>query len=484
MDSPPRAAALCAILATTGLGACVAGSPQPSPRPNILWIIAEDLGPELGSYGHPAAYTPRLDHLAETGVRYTRAYTVAPVCSVSRSAFMTGMHAIAIGAHNHRSHREPGANPLPAGVRILPHWLKDAGYYTVNVDASEPGIPGSAKDDFNFSVPGERWDSSRWADLVDHQPFYAQVNLGTTHRMGRRPDIPSRISRPTDPAQVQIPPYYPDQEVTRRDWAHYLDAVQEMDGQVGTILDRLDADGLADTTIVVFIGDHGQTMLRGKQWAYDSGLHIPMIIRWPSAIPAPEGAAPGRVDDRLLSALDLTATTLWAAGVEIPEGMHGRPFLGPDAGRNQYVFASRDRCDAAVMRIRSVRSDRYRYTRNFMPEKPFTTPNLYKETMYPVLGLMKEMHARGELTPSQAVLMAPRRPDEELYDLEQDPWEIHNLAESTDPEHQRVKAELAGVLDRWIEAMDDRGRTPEPAELVEEIRRKDEAFWAQWEPLT
>jgi arylsulfatase A-like enzyme len=478
---PPLAPAVLAAATVLGLVSCTA-SEEPPPRPNILWIIAEDLGPELGSYGHPAVHSPRLDRLATEGVRYTRAYTVAPVCSVSRSSFMTGMHAIAIGAHNHRSHRGEGDNPLPEGVRVLPHWLKDAGYFTANVGSDDPTSPGSAKDDFNFSLSAPAWDSSRWSDLATHEPFYAQVNLNTTHRMGRRPDIPSRIALPTDPAQVEIPPYYPDHEVTRRDWAHYLDAIQEMDGQVGAILDRLEADGLAERTIVVFIGDHGQTMLRGKQWPYESGLRIPMIVRWPAGIPSPSQVEPGRVDDRLLSALDLTATTLWAAGVERPEKMHGRTFLGPEAVDHEYLFASRDRCDATVMRIRSVRGQRYRYIRNFMPEVPFTAENLYKETMYPVLGLMKELHASGQLTPAQAALMAPRRPDEELYDLETDPWEIHNLADSPDPEHQRVKEELAAVLEGWIEEMDDRGQEPEPEELVEAIREKDQAFWATWEP--
>ena len=478
------AGAALVALAVATLVTCVTETPESKQRPgrpNIIWLIAEDLGPELGSYGHPEAYTPNLDRLATEGMRYTRAYTVAPVCSVSRSAFMTGMHALAIDAHNHRSHRDEGDdNPLPEGVRLLTHWLQDAGYYTVNLEDEESGIGGSGKDDFNFSVPGKKWDSSRWADLATHQPFYAQISYNTTHRMGRRPDIPSRIARPADPAKVQIPPYYPDHEVTRRDWATYLDSIQEMDGEVGVLLDRLKADGLADSTIVVFIGDHGQTMLRGKQWPYDSGLRIPMLIRWPADFPSPPQVSPGKVDGRLLSALDLTATTLWAAGVERPEKMQGRTFLGPDAVENEYIFASRDRCDATVMRIRTVRSDGYRYIRNFMPEVPFTAPNLYKETMYPVLGLMKELHAAGQLTPPQAELMAPRRPDEELYDLETDPWEIHNLADSTDPEHQRTKKDLAATLDAWMEQMGDRERAPEPEALVEEIRKNDGAYWATW----
>jgi arylsulfatase A-like enzyme len=207
-----------------------------------------------------------------------------------------------------------------------------------------------------------------------------------------------------------------------------------------------------------------------------------MIVRWPAAFPAPPQISPGRVDDRLISALDLTATTLWAAGVERPEKMHGHTFLGPDAVDNEYVFGARDRGDETVMRIRTVRTPKYRYIRNFMPERPFTSPNVYKERMYPVLGLMKRLHAEGQLSPPQAALMAPRRPAEELYDLDTDPHEIHNLADSEDPEHQRVKTELAAVLERWIETADDHGRTPEPPELLEEIHRQNEVFWAEWEP--
>jgi arylsulfatase A-like enzyme len=476
---------LLAALVGLTLGACVAEGPAESEtpeRPNVLWIIAEDLGPELGSYGQPEAFTPHLDLLASEGALYTRAFTVAPVCSVSRSAFMTGMHAIAIDAHNHRSHRGEGDNPLPEGVRVLPQLLRDAGYFTANLGDEIEGVPGTRKDDWNFSVDGPVWDSDRWSDVVGHQPFYAQINLSTTHRMGRRPNAASRVEHPADPAKVQIPPYYPDHEVTRRDWAEYLDTVQEMDGQVGRLLERLEADGLADRTIVVFFGDHGRTMLRGKQWPYDSGLHIPLIIRWPADFPAPSQVSPGTVDDRLVSALDITATTLWAAGVGRPPKMQGHTFLGPEAVENKYVFASRDRCDETVMRIRTVRSDRYRYIRNFMPEVPFTAPNLYKEHMYPVLGLMKELHAEGKLTPAQEALMAPRRPEEELYDLQDDPWEIHNLADSTDPAVQRVEEQLRDALETWIEENDDPGRTPEPEELIDQIREKAKEFWATWTP--
>jgi N-sulfoglucosamine sulfohydrolase len=471
-----------AALAVLALGACRTETPKAPDKPNILWIIAEDLGPELGSYGHPEVRTPHLDRLAGEGVRYTRFFTDAPVCSPSRSSLMTGMHAITIGAHSHRSHRAPGENPLPEGVRLLTHWLRDAGYFTVNVKDPESGIGGSGKDDFNFSFPGKAWESSRWDALATHQPFYAQINYSTTHRMARRPHAASRVPLPADPSRVQIPPYYPDHPLVRQDWAEYLDTIMELDAQVGTVLARLEADGLARSTIVVFIGDNGRTMLRGKQWPYDSGLHVPMILRWPAAFPTPSQVSPGRVDDSLLSAIDLTATTLWAAGVEHPEKMQGHTFLGRGAVDNEYVFGSRDRCDETVMRLRTVRSARYRYIRNFMPERPFTSPNAYKERMYPVLALMKELHARGRLTPPQAALMAPHRPAEELYDLEADPWEIHNLADSDDPEHQLVKAKLAAVLDRWIEEADDHGRTPEPPDVLETVRRESDAFWARWQP--
>jgi len=442
------------------LAPCVVG--QGAERPNILWLVGEDFGPHLGCYGTEQVWTPNIDRLAAEGVRYTRAYTTAPVCSVSRSAFMTGMYQTTIGAHNHRSHRDDGYR-LPDGVRTAPDWFRDAGYFTANVRTFPPSanVKGTGKTDWNFNVKGPLFDSDRWDELKSHQPFLAQVNFKETHRAFVSP-------RRADPAKVVIPPYYPDHPITREDYAKYLDAASELDEKVGRVLKQLDDDGLADRTIVIFQSDHGEAHVRGKQFCYEEGLHIPLIIRWPKALPAPALYRAGLVEDRLVASIDLLPTLLdVAAGKSKPAGMQGEVFLGAHADAPRpYVFGARDRCDETVFRFRTVRDDRYRYIRNFMPERPFLQANDYKERSYPVWNLIKELAKQGKLTPEQAVLAAPTMPPEELYDLKNDPYEIRNLAESNNPEDQEVLKRLRSVVERWIEETNDQGRTPEPPEVA------------------
>jgi len=429
------------------------------PKPNILWLIAEDFGPALSCYGRKDVRTPNLDRLASDGVRYTRAYTTAPVCSPSRSAFMTGMYQTTIGAHHHRSHRDDGYR-LPEGVRVLSEWMRDAGYFTANLVQMPPGFgfKGTGKTDWNFTPPEKPFDSKAWSDLAAHQPFYAQINFHETHRGFNGP-------KKADPATVELPPYYPDHPVTREDMARYLDATMELDRKVGLILAQLEKDGLADNTIVMFFGDHGEAHVRGKQFCYEEGLRIPLIIRWPKNIAAPAQIAPGKVDDRFIEAIDFAPTMLDFAGAKKPAKMQGRIFLGEHAeAPREMVFGARDRCDETAMRIRTVRDARFRYIRNFMPEVPFLAPNNYKEKQYPVWNLLKQLHAEGKLTPAQEFLCQPRRPEEELYDLESDPHEIRNLA--GDPAHAATLARLRSALEKWIEETNDKGRTPEPEALV------------------
>ena len=431
-------------------------------RPNILWLIAEDFGQHLGCYGTKEVSSPNLNTLAKAGVRYTRFFTTAPVCSPSRSAFMTGMYQTTIGAHNHRSHRDDGFT-LPAGVRVLTDWFRDGGYFTANVRHMPPPIQwkGTAKTDWNFTCIGEQFDSDQWSDLKAHQPFFTQINFQVTHRAFHAP-------KQADPAKVELPPYYPDHPVAREDWAAYLDSATELDRKAGLVLRRLEADGLANNTIVVFFGDNGQAHVRGKQFCYDSGLLVPLIIRWPKNFPVPRHFKPGSVDDRLLAAIDLAPTMLGLAGIPKPVKMQGEIFLGEHAAApRQYVFGARDRCDETVFRFRTVRDARYRYILNFTPERPFLQPNEYKEKQYPVWNLLKELNTAGKLSPEQAVLCAPNMPAEELYDLEADPHEIRNLADS--PLHRAVLARLRSVLEQWIEDSHDQGKELEPLDLV---RRK------------
>ncbi len=449
-------------------------------RPNILWVIAEDMGPDLACYGTPQVQTPVLDRLADRGVLYRNAFTVTPVCSTSRSSFMTGMYAFSIDAHNHRSHRD-GTNPLPAGVRVLTDWLRPHGYTTANIRqlTRDPKLRkfhhGTGKTDWNFTYPTDQrpFDLDDWDQLKTHQPFYAQINFSETHRGNAWNTAHEQIPKEqwADPDKVEIPPYYPDHPVTRAVWAQYLNTVMAVDKRVDFILDLLERDGLDKNTIVVFFGDHGRAMPRAKQWPYDSGLHIPLIVYWPednADLPPPQNYRRGTRDDRLIASIDLTASTLAWAGVERPAKMQGRVLLGdPRDADREYLFGGRDRGDETVFHIRTVRDARYRYLRNRFPERPFLQLNRYKETSYPIIGLLRFLDARGELTGPPAQLMAASRPREELYDIQADPWEIKNLADS--PQYATVKQRLATALDEWIEQIDDRGRILEDPSIP--------AFW-------
>ena len=435
-----------------------------SKRPNILWLIAEDFGPHLSCTGTKEVWTPNIDKLATEGVRFTHFYN-GMVCSVSRSSFMTGMHAPSIGVHNHRT---PNKQPLPEGVRTLSEWMRDAGYFTANlVQLPEScGFKGSGKTDWNFLVEGKPFDSANWDDLKAHGPFYAQINFQETHRTYHAP-------KKADPAKVEIPPYYPDHPITRQDWAEYLDAATELDVKIGKVIEALKADGLFDDTIIVFFGDNGQSHVRAKQFCYEESFLVPMVVRWPKNFPAPENFKPGTLDERFLHGVDLAPTMLDIAGAPKPAKMQGHIFLGPRTEPPQpYIFGYRDRCDMTVMRLRSARDERYRYIHNFHPEIPFMARNVYKETQYPVWNLLKQLHAEGKLTPPQDAMCQPTMPEEELYDLQTDPFELQNLAKSEKPEHQAKLAKLRGVVDQWIIDICDRGRTPEPPEVLKMVENE------------
>lgn len=427
-------------------------------RPNILWLIGEDLGPAFGCYGVTQVKTPNVDRLAADGMRFTRCYN-GHVCSPSRSAFMTGMYATSIGANDHRSNRD-GAHPLPDGVKVLTDWMRGAGYFTANlVKLPEAcGFKGSGKTDWNFTYDGNPFDSANWADLRTSQPFFAQLNFQETHRTFHAPPR-------TDPAKVDLPPYYPDHPVARKDWAEYLDSAIELDRKIGVVLAQLERDGLASNTVVVFFGDNGEAHVRSKQFCYDSSLHVPLVIRWPAAFPAPAGFKAGAVDARLVHGIDLAPTMLALAGATKPERMEGRVLFGatrePD---REFVFGARDRCDETVMRIRTVRDARYRYIRNFMPEVPLLAANAYKQKQYPVWKLLQEFDTAGKLTPEQAALCAPTRPAEELYDLETDPHEVRNLADSKLPEHTAALKRLRAALAEWMAARRDPETRPPDSE--------------------
>jgi arylsulfatase A-like enzyme len=422
--------------------------------PNILWLTAEDNGPEWGSYGYPLVRTPNVDRLAAEGVRFTRAFTPAPVCSSSRSGFMTGMYSLSTGTHHHRSHRGDG-HRLPQGVRLVTDYFRDRGYFTCNIGPKFlPEVGGTAKTDFNFALEGKPFDGDHWNQRRDGQPFFAHFNFQATHK---GPAFPAarKQSYLVDPRKVDLPPYYADHPVIRDEFANYLDCINLLDAQVGLVLKKLQDDGLADNTVVFFFGDNGRCLLRGKQWCYGAGVHVPLVVRWPGG-----SVAPGSVREDPVSILDVMATSIALAGVEVPRGMHGQPLFGPGAKERDYVFTHRDRCDMTLDRIRAIRTRNYNYIRNFMPEKPYTQFNQYIKDSYPTYSVMMDLHAQGKLAGPELVFMAARKPDEELYDVLADPHEVNNLASS--PQHQHIRRALRARLDEWIEAVNDQGRIPEP----------------------
>ena len=451
-------------------------------QPNILWLVGENIDLDLGCYGQKRVSTPNLDRLAAEGVRYTRVFATAPVCAASRSAFMTGQYQTSTGTHPMRSHRDD-AFRLPPGVRPLTHWLKDAGYFTANIKTIGAQVVGTGKLDLNFVNEGPIFESDDWSALKSHQPFYAQINMPEVEydiydrKSGSKPRVEwvgeREHPRIATAENVTPPPYYPDHPITRQEWARYLNSVSGMDRRIGVVLERLRALRLEDDTVVIFFADNGRLEARGIHWCYDSGLHVPLLIRWPRHFPPPPQYQAGSVDDQVISLLDLTATTLTIAGVPRPPGMQSRIFLGAEADPpRRYAFSARDRIDESVQRIRSVRDARYRYIRNFMPERSFMALNRYKEKCFLVLPLMRELHDRGALTGPPLALFAPRLPDEELYDSQADPHEISNLADSTQPEHRDALVRLRAALDVWVTETGDLGAKPEPSGILAPIEQE------------
>ena len=415
-------------------------------KPNIVWLISEDTSPDFACYGNKLVKTPKFDKLASEGALFTNAFATCPVCSPVRSGFCTGMYQTSIGALQHRTR---GKNDLPSPVKVVMEYFKQAGYYTSNCRGIEFDKPG--KTDWNFKLDGKAFDGIDWSGRKEGQPFYAQVNLFMTHRTFMRDK-----NNPIDPAKVELPPYYPDHPLTRRDWADYLESLQVLDSQVGQVIKRLEDEGLMDNTIIVYFGDHGRPHVRGKQWLYEGGIAIPMIVRWPGHIKA------GSVVDDLISSIDIAPTSLALAGIDIPKHMQGQPVMGSKSKKRKFIVAARDRCDETSDRIRCVRTKQYKYIRNYYPDRPYTQFNCYKTQAYPVLSLMQALNEQGKLTDAQALFMAPTRPKEELYDLTKDPHEIDNLA--ADPKYAKILKNLSTKLDKWIIETKDQGEIPETDE--------------------
>ncbi len=458
---------LCGVIAVLLSSTSFAASsvkPRPT-RPNVVWIMLEDWCPDLSCYGTKGISTPVCDKLAEEGIRYENAFCTAPVCSPSRSAMITGFHQNYIGANQHRTAKED-QQPLPYGIKTLPVLLQEAGYYTCNIL--------SPKTDCNFTSE-LGFLGTNWADREEGQPFFAQATLEGTHRKWARDP-----QNPIDPADIELPPYYADTPLARRDWANGLEQMQVCDREVGEILQRLDDEGLADNTLVFLIGDNGRCHFRGKQFLYDPGLQVPVIVRWPGVI------KPGQVRDELIQTIDITATILKVAGIEPTHPLQGQDLFAPEVKKRKYVFAARDKMDATHDAMRMVRSKRYKLIHNLMPERAWLQLNEYKESCYPMLAEMSALHLEGKLNPVQDAFFASSKPEFELYDLQNDPHETVNLAD--DPKLAKIKDRLLAELNQWRESVNDQGVTEEfrkggwPADYPTKTLEEWKALTEQWKP--
>ena len=434
-----------------------AGEPTAAARPNILWISAEDISADLGAYGDEYATTPRLDAFAQEGALFEHCYANAGVCAVARSCVITGMYPVAIGSQHMRSAAVP-----PPEVKCFPEYLRAAGYYTTN----------RSKTDYNFDAPPSAWDENGnkhrdWAGRAEGQPFFSVINLTISHeskvrdeKMRARMDDLLAGDR-HDPAKVKLPPYIPDTPASRADRAQYYDVLTLLDRQVGEILDRLDADGLADDTVVMFWGDHGVGLPRAKRWLYDSGLHVPMMVRWPGQI------RPGTHVDELVSFVDFAPSTLAVAGLKVPGHMQGRALYGPNRDEpRRYIFAHRDRMDETYDLIRACRDKRYKYIRNFMPGRGRSQPLVYMDRGG-TMRSMRELAAAGKLKGAERQYFESTKPVEELYDTRADPHEVRNVA--GDPAHAEILERMRAELEAWQVEIGDLGMVPE-AVLIEEQR--------------
>ena len=417
-------------------------------RPNILWIVADDLGTDIGCYGNETIHTPHLDQLAKEGTLYENLHTTTAVCSPSRSGLITGMYPVSIDCHQHRT---PFKQDLPDGIKPVTEYFKDAGYFVSNGSYRDTTRKG--KTDYNFKHHFDSlYDGTHWRQRGEGQPFFSQIQIFIPHR----PFYADSLN-PIDPAGVSLPPYYVDHPLARKDWAMYLETIQLVDVEVGKILKALETDGLADNTVVFFFGDQGRPHMRAKQFLYDPGTNTPLIIR------RPDGKGSGEVSPQLVSNIDLAATSLALGGIGIPTYMQGKNFLESNQPPRKFLATMRDRRDETVDRIRAIRTDDFKYIRNFYPERPYTQFNAYKKFRYPVLTLMKILYRKGELNELQSRFMSDVRLPEELYDLKNDPYETNNLAE--DPSYGPELQQLKSKMDQWLGTF-DLGTYPEDPQAI------------------
>ncbi|MEC7709152.1 MAG: sulfatase-like hydrolase/transferase [Planctomycetota bacterium] len=430
-----------------------------SEQPNIVWISCEDISPHLGCYGDPHAITPNLDKLAQEGTRYTNAFTTAGVCAPCRSAIITGMYQNSIGTHHMRCNAT-----LPTWLKPFPVYLREAGYYCTN----------NSKTDYQFSKPAKKeiWDicgtKGHWKNRPQKsQPFFAVFNFTGCHESGIASEskyksvtedlLPSQRQNPKE--LTTLPPYYPDTTITREDWKRNYELITAMDAWAGDLIQQLKDAGEYDNTIIIYWSDHGVGLPRAKRWLYDSGTHIPLIIRVPEKFQKSLDISSLATDNQLISAVDFAPTVLNIAGIDPPSYLQGRAFLGLHLSPpRKFVYGARDRMDERYDIIRTVRGPRYRYIRNFEPLKPY-----YQYMNTPEKGAtmqeIRKKEASGQLDPVMALFSANEKPVEELYDTHADPFEIHNLAD--DPAFSQRLSEMRHALSEWQNEIGDVGLIPE-----------------------
>ena len=438
-------------------------------RPNILWIVTEDINNDLGCYGDKYSYTPNLDKLAGEGIRFTNVYDHSGVCAPTRSGIITCMYPTAIGSGDMRCSAVP-----PSEIKCFTEYLRAAGYFCTNNDKTDYNFKTSSfktETDAFISVWDENSSKAHWRNRDKDQPFFSVFNIFTTHESQIRvpeEQFEKNIAN-VDPKYLHkrneavLPPYYPDTPVVRNDWAKYYDLITAMDLQVKDILDQLKEDGLEEDTIVFFYGDNGRGLPRAKRWIYDSGIKMGLLVRWPKHF------KPGSINNDLVEFIDLGAAVLSLTGAQVPQYFQGIPFLGKLSGeKRKYIFAARDRMDERYDIIRAVRNKKFKYIRNFMPFLPYAQYIEYMDQM-PTMNEMRRLNAEGKLNAVQELFFRKTKPLEELYDITTDPYEINNLAGK--PEYDENLSGMRKILNDWMIETEDTGLIPEPV-LVNSMRPK------------
>ena len=421
-------------------------------KPNILCIVCEDIGPYLSCYGDPVAKTPNLDHFAREGVRFTHFYTPVGVSAPSRAALITGMYPTANGANHMRNtggSLPPGIDAyevvLPEGVKCYTEFLREEGYYCTN----------NSKTDYQFKAPLTAWDENgkeaHWKNKPSDMPFFSIFNLFVTHES----QIWERNSKPleVDPKDVPLPSYFPDDSIVRHDVAVMYSNIYEMDKQVQLLIDEVKEAGLLENTIIIFYSDNGGPLPRQKRALYESGTLVPLMVRFP------DGYRKGEVEERLCSFVDIPATLLSLADIQPPSYMHGQSFLGRYQTKNrEYIFGARNRMDGQIDKQGYVRDEKYRYIRNYFPEKSNYMPVQYRLQM-PMMRRMLELYNHDSLNDVQKIWFVAPRETEEFYDVERDPDEINNLI--YDPSYKEDIKRLRDVYNSWDIEYNELWKLPE-----------------------